>query len=79
MALLGIIMCKACSLEKEVMYSPSQGKPTICSQCKKAKEEKAKQEYLDKLATLPIEQRIRAIEEWIYDYKPPIHWSDIRF
>ena len=42
----------------------------ICSDCEIAKRTADRNAHLDYLNTLPIEARIRKIEEWIYDYKP---------
>jgi hypothetical protein len=52
------------------MHSPSDLKPTICGACKAREIDLARIEHFAKLDALPIEERLRRIETWIYDYRP---------
>ena len=60
------LKCKEC--KRSYQDDPCNGH--LCPKCKtklKALERKKHFEFLD---SLPIEARLRKVEEWIYDYKP---------
>ena len=65
------IVCSVCKEERYVTYSARGYPPSICSACKQKEEDSKRTSHLEKLKTLPIEERIERIEQWIYDYKPP--------
>jgi len=67
MALLTTIKCRSCSKTKHVSYNPSDGAPSICDQCEAEEKAKIKTKYLEKLSFKTLEQRVRLIEEYIYD------------
>jgi hypothetical protein len=46
----------------------------VCPQCIATEIEQKRTMHLVALRSLPLEDRISKIEEWIYDYKPPIDW-----
>ena len=60
--------CKQCgSARYEVLHEDR-----ICQQCRKKNEEEDKANHFLELSKLPLDQRIRRIEEWVYahDAKP---------
>ena len=59
--------CLECGKKKRMDYHTSNG---ICYDCQKLKEKAKRDAHFTFLDGLPIEARIRKIEEWIYDYKP---------
>ena len=61
--------CKVCK-EDKTEYK-EQGHDQICSGCKKKEKEQKDRGYFEALDKLSMEERIRKIEKWIYDYKPP--------
>jgi len=67
--------CKKCGRELDF----NDYKCCHCKHIKEQREEKkARTIYFKKLNKLTIEQRIRLIEEWIYEYKPPdTTWESI--
>ncbi len=44
----------------------------LCDNCYKKHADNEADNYFNELDKLTIEQRIRYIEKWIYDYKPPV-------
>lgn len=61
--------CEVCKEEKTEYKE--QGHNHICSDCKKKEKEQIEREYFEVLDKLSMEERIRKIEKWIYDYEPP--------
>jgi len=67
MAVFRRIHCPQCNQEKEVMTS-ANNLPSICSDCKRANQKAEREEYFAKLDKLSTEERLRLVEEWIYDH-----------
>ena len=67
MACWGKRQCVVCNEEKEMDLHDYK---SVCSDCKQAKEDKARKEHFDALDKLSINDRLRKVEEWIYDYNP---------
>ncbi len=67
MAVLSTIKCDTCNEKKEVMHRPGTH-PTTCGACKKKKADAERTAHLDALAKLPIEERLRKLEEFQYDH-----------
>lgn len=44
--------------------------PTECGNCHTKRQDRERREYFGALDALTIEERIRKIEEWIYNYRP---------
>ena len=75
MALSTMIVCHECGKEKSVIHSAGIA-PLICSDCKAKKFNEKKREALGVLSKLPLEERVRRIEEWIFDHEnrnPDLH------
>ena len=79
MAILTRIICQECQHLVDVMHPPHKRAPQICRSCQSIIDQRKRQDHLCDLSMLPIEERLRRIEEWIYDYKPPVRIEDIRF
>lgn len=79
MALLGNIVCKECGQKKSVMYNPAKGPPRVCNDCREIRVADKRKEHFAELDALTVEERLRRIEEWIYDYRPPVHPLDVMF
>jgi len=79
MAYTETIICKECKKEATVLCQAGKADPTICESCTQKAIRAKRILYLGNLEKLTIEARIRKIEEWIYDYKPPIDPMSIRF
>jgi hypothetical protein len=72
------IFCMVCECRKTVCVSSSDMPPMSCDDCIE-KDVKAKRvTHFAELDKLTIEQRLRKIEEWIYDYRPR-HVPEPRF
>ena len=70
MAYHSTITCLECGENKNVIVSSSGGYPTHCGECRAREEQLRRSNYFAELDKLPLEERIRKIEEWIYEYKP---------
>lgn len=79
MAIITNIVCKQCGEKKEVWYSPATYPPRVCGDCTRKEEQEKREAHFQQLDTLSLEDRIRKIERWIYDYKPPVNIRDITF
>jgi hypothetical protein len=69
MALSSRITCESCGEVATVMHSPSTY-PTICGQCLTKERQTERDKHFTKLDALSIEERLRLVEAWIYDYRP---------
>lgn len=79
MAVVSQIKCEACGLESHVSHSPARPKPKVCHSCARKAATKTREDALAELAALPTEERLQRIEAWIYDYRPPVPLSEMRF
>ena len=70
MALLRTITCTVCGKEKTIAVTHTNFGRTVCNSCLASMEADNRQRYFDVLDTMSIHERVRAIEKWIYDYKP---------
>jgi hypothetical protein len=73
MALLSRITCDTCRKDKDTWHNSGSFPPTTCSECLRNKEAAAKKDHLDALAKLPTEERMRRIEEFIYEHAKSYH------
>ena len=62
--------CNKCGNKFQTMVNSGMSAPDLCDECQKEKEDIQRREYFHGLDGLTIEERLRRIEEWIYDYKP---------
>lgn len=61
--------CQKCGEVKE--HHTTNFYISVCPYCERKDVEKKEREYFEALDSLSMEERIRKIEKWIYDYKPP--------
>lgn len=77
MAIHSTITCVRCNQIKSVWHSVNEF-PKVCGDCRKAEAFEARKAYFAKLDQLSIEERLRKVEEWQYDYQPPTSIWDQR-
>lgn len=70
MAVLSRIKCKRCEASATVNHSPADAPPEICGLCQQAEVESKRDQHFAELDALSVEERLRRIEAWIYDYRP---------
>jgi hypothetical protein len=73
MAISSTIICDTCHQRKDEMHDPSKSSPTTCTQCGEKKATEARQLHLDELTRLSTEERLRKVEEFIYDHQRSYH------
>lgn len=73
MAICSKIFCSGCKQTKHVYHSPSSFPPPICDACKQNKADMERSVWLDNQARRPLEERLRAIEEFMYDHQRVEH------
>lgn len=79
MALLINITCLTCGKESQECIGAGLPAPNICSECRQAEEDLKRRIHLHGLEVLTLTERIRKLEEWAYDYKPPMSIHDMKF
>lgn len=79
MAVLSRITCERCGTMTHVGHSPADPAPKVCGRCRGKEAASKRDEHLTALAALPLEERVARIEAWIYDYRPPVPLSEMRF
>ncbi|MHA1835987.1 MAG: hypothetical protein ACTSYQ_03565 [Candidatus Odinarchaeia archaeon] len=78
MAYSQLIWCHKCDKSAHIVVAAGRPTPSVCGQCA-AKEQVAKEEkHFAELDKLPMEERLRRVEKWIYHYKPT-HVSPPRY
>jgi len=78
MAIVLDFTCKVCGRNDQTAVGSGRPAPTICNACQKLEDDCKRREHFHGLDGLTLEERIRRIEEWIYDYRPPASINDIR-
>ena len=63
-------LCIECDKPFTTTIDSGQPIPLVCPKCLALEEEKSRRLYFGGLDGLTIEERLRKIEEWIYDHKP---------
>jgi len=53
--------------------------PSTCETCRMKKATAERNIYFTNLNRLTLEERIRRVEEWIYNYSPPVDPNDIKY
>jgi len=62
--------CLKCEKTFSTLIGSGQITPSICPICERIETDKKKEEYFATLEPLTLKQRLRKVEEWIYDYEP---------
>jgi hypothetical protein len=70
MAYLDTIFCPRCKEQKRVMRGAGRPAPTYCGDCQRAIDAEAEEKHFAELDALPLEERLRRVEKWIYHYQP---------
>ena len=69
MAMIRNFICSVCNSASTGCVNP--GTADICNSCVRKKVDRDKREYFHGLDGLTTEERLRRIEEFIYNYKVP--------
>jgi len=64
------ITCTVCGENKQVIVPSSGGYVNECGECKERIRAEMRDRHFAELDALTLEERVRRIEEWIYEYKP---------
>ena len=70
MAVVVYCVCLKCGKCWRKAVGSGRPAPTICPECDKKEKDQKRREHFHGLDGLSLEERIRKIEEWIYDYRP---------
>jgi len=79
MALVVEFVCSKCNKHSQMAIGCGSPTPTVCNSCNRIQSERLRRQYFSGLDGLTIEERLRNIEEWIYDYRPPKDINDVRY
>lgn len=79
MAYMREVVCQQCHNKYGEVSPPEWPYVHICPACTQIKKDADKKAHFDQLDALTVEERLRRIEEWIYNYKPPINVRDVFF
>lgn len=79
MSVVSLIRCVECGRTADVSHAPHTSPPKTCGLCAKAEAGREREHHLAVLQTLTVEERLRKMEEWIYDYRPPKPLSEMMF
>lgn len=67
MAILTTIICSSCHRTSSVQAEMGQPMPTICHECAQLEHEKKKKAFLEGRESMPIADRLAALESSFYD------------
>jgi hypothetical protein len=70
MSVVSQITCTRCGKTTHVSHSPADAAPKICGVCRGKAAASKRDQHFAELDALPIEERLRRVEAWIYDYRP---------
>lgn len=79
MAFVTDYRCNKCGKTGKIAVGAGQLAPNICTECDAKEKDIKRRTHFSDLDGLTIEERLRRVEEWIYDYKIPISIRDVRF
>jgi len=65
------VVCPKCNHEYRPMSSSGSNNKSGCPVCEMRAATKREEEYFARLDTMSMEERVRRIERWIYEYKAP--------
>jgi hypothetical protein len=71
MALIVDCACRECGKGWRGAVGSGLAPPTLCDECWGKENNRKRREHFGALDALTMEERIRNIEEWIYEYRPP--------
>jgi hypothetical protein len=64
--------CVRCKKDFTTVIPSDASIPDLCSDCQQKAQDEERKIYFLQLDKMPIENRLRRIEEWLYDYQPSI-------
>lgn len=70
MAVLSRITCERCAQTADAWHSSGDPRPRVCDACKAKETAGQRAQHFAELDALPVEDRLRRLEAWIYDYRP---------
>ena len=70
MAVLSKITCERCGVTTHVSHSPANAAPKICGACWGKELGSKRDQHFATLDALSVEERLRRVEAWIYDFRP---------
>lgn len=79
MAYIVSYICMKCHKQKSTAVGAGSATPTQCEECTSKENDIKRRLHFSGLDGLTVEERLRKIEEWIYDYRAPINIHDVRF
>ena len=71
--------CPQCENTYTPMFADGSTASSGCPFCNEEAAAKKHREYFEKIDAQSMEERVRHIEEWIYNYKPPRNIEDMKF
>jgi hypothetical protein len=78
MAVMMTITCVVCGQEKRECRNNGDYS-NVCGECAAAEADKKRREHLAGRKGLTVEERLELLEQWQYDYRPPIDPLTIRY
>lgn len=69
MALIQTYYCPKCQREDAGFTSSAGSECIVCDKCRAEQNELARERHFEVLSLLTMEERLRKVEEWIYDYR----------
>ena len=78
MALVTTIFCRECGRKRQVTLPCGTSVTEICNECSLKAKDKARREWLAGREGLLLEERIREIEEFMYDHQQVNHYRELR-
>ncbi len=71
MALIINCICQKCGKNWRGAVGSGALSPKLCDTCWGEENSRKRREHFGALDALTVEERLRKIEDWIYDYRPP--------
>ena len=79
MALVVEFYCSICGCGETMAIPSGAARPNVCNACRQKEKSAEKRQYFSGLDGLTIEERLRKIELWIYEYKLETRTADMKF
>jgi len=79
MARVEHITCLECLKKCSISVGSGQVTPSLCGECVRKAHDTVRQAHFKMLDNLTMEERLRRVEKWTYDYKVPINPMNVLF
>lgn len=73
MAIISRIKCRKCGADSNESHSPARPAPSMCRLCQRIEVQQVKDDALAAQAAKSVEDRLREIEEFIYEHRQVQH------